>query len=58
MKRWVQVIGYLANLIDETYKESGNKCRMTFANDPTFVPIFYSTMLAKNGPYTQAVNEA
>ena len=55
--RWFQVIGYLNYLIDATYKESGNKCRMTFAHDSTFVPIFYSLNLAKNGPYTQGIND-
>jgi hypothetical protein len=45
-------------VIDFTYRENGKKCKLTLAKEPIsfFAPIVLP--LAKNGPYTNAVNEA
>ena len=48
---------YLSVLIDLIYRENGNKCGVTYAKEPIqqFQPG--SFWLAKNGPYTKAINE-
>ena len=53
----LQLNVYNSRLIYETFKENGNKCRMTFAKEPLshFTPFSY--LLTKNGPYTKAINE-
>ena len=40
-----------------TYRENGKKCRVTYAKEAIsqFSPI--AQLMAKNGPYTQAINE-
>ena len=53
----LQLNVYTTRLIYETFKENGNKCRMTFAREPAPLFLPYSFLLAKNGPYTQAINE-
>ena len=44
-------------IIDATYRENDKKCRLTLAKEPLgmFSPAVF--LLAKNGPYTQAISE-
>jgi len=44
-------------LIDATYRENNKKCKLTLAKQPfsMFIPIVFP--MAKNGPYTNAINE-
>ena len=44
-------------LIDSTYRENNKQCRLTLGKTPYSMlsPVVYT--LAKNGPYTKAINE-
>ena len=43
--------------MDAIYRENGKKCGVTYAKEPIsqFQPA--AMMLAKNGPYTEALSE-
>jgi len=51
----LDVINYA--LIDATYKESNNQCRLTIAKEPLPVFLPASVGLSKSGIYTKAINE-
>jgi hypothetical protein len=44
-------------MADATDRENGKKCVMTKAKEPLSVNSQVVFNLAKNGPYTQAINE-
>ena len=44
-------------LIDAAFKANGNKCVITLAKNPVSMFLPTSNPLAKNGPYTKAINE-
>ena len=44
-------------MVDATYRENDKKCVMTKAKVPLSVNSQVVMNLAKNGPYTKAINE-
>ena len=44
-------------VVVSTYRENGNKCRLTIAKKPvsSFIPIVQ--LLRKNSPYTKAISQ-
>ena len=51
----IDVINY--GIIDTTYKENGNKCRLTLAKKTVGQTSTVTTPLTKNSPYSNAFNQ-
>ena len=52
----IDVINY--GIIDATYKENGNKCRLTLAKHTVGqVKASVATALTKHSPYTNVINQ-